>query len=83
MSDKLKEICFEIIDKCVCEIKEKKNMNKVKKEVLDPCVTYIINKIYPYILSTCIVFVLIFLMFIAILVILIFNKNKNINLKTV
>ena len=83
MSEKLKDICFEIIDKCVCEIKAENNMNKVKKEVLDPCITYIINKIYPYILSTCIVFVLIFLMFVAILVILIFNKNKNINLKTV
>ena len=77
MSEKLKTICFEIIDKCVCEIKTEDNMNKIQKEVLDPCVTYIMKKIYPYILSTCVVFVLIVLMFIAILVILIFNKNKN------
>jgi len=75
MSDKLKNICFDIIDKCVSEIKQKENMNKIKKEVLDPCVTYIMERLYPYILSTCIVFVLIVLMCIAILTILIFNKN--------
>ena len=74
MSSKLKSICLEIIDKCVYEIKEEHNMNKIKKELLDPCVSYILNKLYPYILATCVIFVLIFLMSSAILIILIFNK---------
>ena len=77
MSQKIKQICCEIIEKCVSEFKEDNNLDKVKKNVLDPCVGYIIKKIYPYILVTCIVFVIMFLMFAAILVILIFNKNNN------
>ena len=79
MTSKLRIICLEIIDKCICEIKEEHNMNKIKQNILDPCVSYMLNKLYPYILATCIIFVLIFLMSSAILVILIFNK-KNIKI---
>ena len=77
MTSKLKTICLEIIDKCVCEIKEEHNMNKIKKNILDPCVAYILKQLYPYILATCVIFVLIFLMSSAILVILIFNKKNT------
>jgi len=77
MSAKLKNICSEIVEKCVEEFKDEQNFNKIKKEMLDPCVNYILNKIYPYVLATCIIFVLIFLMIVTILVILIFNKKTN------
>lgn len=75
MSTKIKLICLEIIEKCVQEVREEHNMNKIKSEILDPCVGYILKKLYPYIMATCIIFVLIFLMSSAILVILIFNKS--------
>jgi hypothetical protein len=77
MSEKLKTICSDLINKCINEIKDENNMDKIKKDVLDPCVQYILKKIYPYILITCIIFVLIFLMTITILIILIFNKKIN------
>ena len=77
MSAKLKNICSEIIEKSIEEFKEDNNFNKIKKEMLDPCVNYILNKIYPYVLATCVIFVLIFLMIVTILVILIFNKKTN------
>jgi hypothetical protein len=77
MSTKLKNICGDIVDKCVEEFKDDTNMDRIKKEILDPCVSYILNKTYPYVLATCIIFVLIFLMIITILVILIFNKKTN------
>jgi len=35
------------------------------------------DKIYPYILATCIIFVLTFLLAVAILIILIFNNKNN------
>ena len=66
---------MEVIDKCVIEFKKEHNVNKIKKEILDPSIKYIIEKLYPYILATCVIFVLIFLMAIAILIILIFNKK--------
>ena len=77
MSEKLKIICLDIIDKCVIEIKKEDNMNKIKSNVLDPCVSYILNKLYPYILATCIIFVLTFLTAITILIILIFNNKSK------
>ena len=77
MTTKLKNICSELVEKCVIEFKDENNFNKIKKDILDPCVGYILNKTYPYVLATCIIFVLIFLMIVTILVILIFNKNAN------
>jgi hypothetical protein len=77
MSSKLKKICSEIVENCVKEFKDENNFNKIKKKMLDPCVSYILNKTYPYILATCIIFVIIFLMIVAILIILIFNKKTN------
>lgn len=75
MSEKIKKICMEVIDKCVLEFKKEHNVNKIKKEILDPSIKYIIDQLYPYILATCIIFVLTFLMAGAILVILVFNKK--------
>ena len=66
---------MEVIDKCVLEFKKEHNVNKIKKEILDPSIKYIIDQLYPYILATCIIFVLTFLMAGAILVILVFNKK--------
>ena len=75
MSEKIKNICLDIINKCVYEFKKQENMDKIKKEILDPCVSHMMKKIYPYILATCVIFVLTFLLATAILIILIF-KNK-------
>ena len=76
MSNKIKEICSTIIDKLVLEFKKEHNVKKIKKEILDPSIKYIIDKLYPYILATCVIFVLTFIMAVAILIILIFSKNK-------
>ena len=81
MSAKIKNICSDIVQKCIEEFKNEHNFNKIKKEILDPSVNYILNKTYPYVLATCVIFVLIFLMIVTILVILIFNKKTN-NLNT-
>tara|TARA_B110001469_G_C9588921_1_gene292187 strand:+ start:931 stop:1182 length:252 start_codon:yes stop_codon:yes gene_type:complete len=79
MSTKIKNICSDILQKCIEEFQDDDNFNKIKKQILDPSVNYILNKTYPYILATCVIFVLIFLMIITIFVILIFNKNTNIS----
>ena len=76
MSNKIKEICSTIIDKLVIEFKKEHNIKKINKEILDPSIKYIIDKLYPYILATCVIFVLTFIMAVAILIILIFSKNK-------
>ena len=75
MSQKIKTICEDIINNCVLEFKKEHNVNKIKKEILDPSIKYIIDTLYPYILATCVIFVLTFLMATAILVLMVFNKN--------
>ena len=77
MSEKIKKICSQLIDKFVIEFKKDENMDKVKKEVLDPSVKYIIDKLYPYIIATCVIFVLTFIAAVSILIILIFNKKNS------
>lgn len=77
MSDKIKKICIEVIDKCVLEFKKEHNVNKIKKEILDPSIKYIIHQLYPYIIATCIIFVLTFLFALTTFVILIFNKKNT------
>lgn len=71
---KIKEICFEIVDKCVCEIKQKENIDKIKLHVLDPCVKYLVEQFYPYIITTCIIFILTLLLCIIMTTILLKDK---------
>lgn len=70
----LKEICFEIIDKCVDEIKDKENMEKIKIHVMDPCIEYLVSQFYPYIITTCIIFILTFLLCIIMTTVLLKDK---------
>lgn len=70
----LKEICFEIIDKCVNEVKEKENMEKIKIHVMDPFIEYLVSQFYPYIITTCLIFILTFLLCIIMTTILLKDK---------
>ena len=76
MDTKIKNICGTIIKKCIEEFKNEENSKKIKKEILDPAIKYIIDKLYPYILATCVIFVLTFILAAAILMILIFSKKN-------
>jgi hypothetical protein len=62
----IKEICFDLVNLFVAEFMKEENKNKVKENVLDPCITYMVNQFYPYIIATCIIFILTFLLAIAI-----------------
>ena len=50
-------------------------MEELKKNVLDPCVKYLVDQFYPYIITTCIVFILTFLLGIIIIMLLL-RGNK-------
>ena len=72
----IKRICSEILELAIYEFKEEENFNNIKKYILNPALDYLISKLYPYIITTCIIFILIFILCIASLAILL---NKNIS----
>lgn len=58
-------VCNELIDYCIYEFCKEENKSRVKKNILDPCVEYLVNQFYPYIIATCIIFILTFILVIA------------------
>ena len=69
------KICKDIVSLCSNEFKKDENMDELKKNVLDPCVKYLVDQFYPDIITTCIVFILTFLLGIIIIMLLL-RGNK-------
>lgn len=61
----MSSISDDLIDYCIYEFNNNENQRKIKKNILDPCVEYLVNQFYPYIITTCIVFILTFILVIA------------------
>ena len=71
----LHKICEDLISMCITEFNKEKNKSRVKEHILDPCVKYLVDQFYPYIIATCIIFILTFLLAIAILTVLLKNNQ--------
>ena len=63
----------EIIKQIIEEIKKDENQKQIKLNIVDPLVYHILDKLYPYILVTSAIFVLILLIALSILF-LVINK---------
>jgi len=72
-----KKLCCELINKTIIEFKEENHMEKIKDNVLDPCINYMVDQFYPYIIATCIIFILTFILAVGIFMILIFHQYKT------
>ena len=67
----IKKITFELIQKCINEINNEENMDQIKTYILNPLIIYVLDKIYPYLVISVIIFLLTLLIAIAILVLVI------------
>lgn len=65
----LKKLIFEILNQIRTELNNPDINEKLKNEFTDPFIKFILNQLYPYLLTTCIIFVLMFLCVISILII--------------
>ncbi len=63
----------ELLEKCIIEIKKQENMDKIHTNVLDPLIDYILERLYPYIMVTCIMFILM-LIFLILVFIMVFKS---------
>jgi hypothetical protein len=68
--DSWKDIGCELLEKCIIEFKKKENIDKIHTNVLDPLIDYILQRLYPYILITCVMFLLMLLFLILVTVML-------------
>jgi len=57
----IKKITSDIIEMLIKEMKQEENMTKIKKEILQPIISYILEQIYPYLIISVIIFILTFL----------------------
>jgi hypothetical protein len=70
----IKSLCQELVDLSIKEFKEEKHFDKLKDNVLNPCINYMVNQFYPYIITTVIIFILTFLLAIGIFMLLLKGK---------
>jgi len=71
--DSWQAIGSELLEKCIIEIKKQENMDKIHNNVLDPLIDYILQRLYPYIMVTCIMFILM-LIFLILVFIMVFRS---------
>jgi hypothetical protein len=61
----------EILDVFITEISKEDTKKKISTYLIEPSMSYVFDRLYPYILITSIIFILLFLMAIAIICMLI------------
>ncbi len=57
----------EVLEICINELKNEKNRVKVEEEILAPAIEFILEKIKPYVIGTCIFLIIIILLILFIL----------------
>jgi hypothetical protein len=73
----IKKLTNELLDKFIIELKKPQNVNKVQVNIVDPVINYTFHKLYPYILTTTIIFFLTFLLALSIFFLIIKFNLKN------
>jgi len=67
----IKSLTSQLIDKIIDECQKKQNVDKVKAGVIDPLIKYTVERMYPYIITISVIFVLTFILALAIFYIVI------------
>jgi hypothetical protein len=70
----LKTILYELIEEVIKEINQPEQQDKIKREILDPFIVYLVKQMYPYLISTCIIILLMLLCVVSVLIILLRQK---------
>ncbi len=66
----------EFFDICIQQINKEENKNKIKTYIVEPSLTFIFDRLYPYIVLTCVIFFLLIMLCIIILFIFIRNHQN-------
>lgn len=78
MKDELiNSIIQEFVDKFIYEIKKKKNQKYITTYLIDPSISYCIDKLYPYIIIVSLLLIIFFSMLLGMLFFTIKSYKKN------
>ena len=72
----VRELVNDVIIKIITEINQPETSQKIKLEIINPFVSYILQQLYPYLITTCVIFVLMFLCIITTLILVLGNKKQ-------
>jgi hypothetical protein len=72
----LEKITYDFLDKFIIELNKNKNKKKINTYIINPLICDISNKLYPYLVTLFIMYIIVLLLIISILVMLIVNKKK-------
>jgi len=74
----IEDITQQIIQKLLIEIKKPNNIDQLKAYLLEPIIQYVMNRIYPYIIGSAVVFILIVIFSIMTLMLIVYDiRSKN------
>lgn len=62
---------------CINECKKEENLHKIENNIVNPLVDFILEKLRPYILITCIIFIIIILSISSIIFLLLLQINHS------
>jgi uncharacterized membrane protein len=70
----LKTLLYDLIEEVIKEINQPEQQDKIKREIIDPFIVYLVKQLYPYLISTCIIILLMLLCIVSVLIILLRQK---------
>ncbi len=78
--DSWQSIGNELLEKFIIELKKKENVEKIHSNILDPLIDYIIQRMYPYIMVSCVIFLLILIFLILVSIMLFRTTGLNVSI---
>lgn len=70
----MEKISKSAVDYLITEMSKEETKARIKGQVIDPIFMYIVDKVYPYVIVSSVIFILTFL--IAILILFMIVRNK-------
>jgi hypothetical protein len=71
----IKKISNDLIDVCINYLHDEENSNKIKENLIDPFIVYIIDKFYPYFIISLSLVLLILVLLVSIVFLIIRSFN--------
>ena len=67
----MNKLIYELIEAIIAELNEPSTKEKLNTELVQPLIQYLTRQLYPYLISTCVIIILMFICVISILIMLI------------
>lgn len=74
----MNKLIYDLIDSIIQELNQPEIKDKINAELLQPIIQHITKQLYPYLITTCVIIVLMFICIIAIFIMMlqpIFKKE--------